>query len=311
MNNVVFTPKEEELTEELPPEPEKTEPEKIETIIRIQTEPKPKRKAYQKPTLVAQEPVHKKEIDFYDEEEEEYDDNDEYNSYNFEPEEDEVEETIEESKETQPLEEPTPEPIVEETFVVESFDQNTNTCLFDETEVVLPVLDMDAKEETVIEEQPEKEPLENLENESYAEEFEPKDSEDIEEILEPSSNEEEIIEEPDYADASLEQMMETIVQLETNNQMPPEYMTSDYTYPTAMLPQPSSDPAAFMPPVPAGPLMDVPYESPKDIPALENNPYFRSRKMNFHLKPIILSLVSVIIFIGVFISIFAILHAFK
>lgn len=137
-------------------------------------------------------------------------------------------------------------------------------------------------------------PLQTLENESYDREFEPK--EPIEE---------------DVPEDSIEQMMEKLVQLETNNQLPSEFLSENPTFERQMLPMPSNDPASFMSPVPAGPLMDVPLESPKDLPPLEANPYFRSRKMNFHMKPIILSVVSVVLFIGVFISIFAILNAFK
>ncbi|MDE5547143.1 MAG: hypothetical protein K2I88_06735 [Anaeroplasmataceae bacterium] len=312
MDNIVLTPKEDVKEEE--PKPKEVEPKKelqpdkeIEIILRAQTAPK--KKEYQKPTLTLQEATPSKALDSYEFEEEEYDDNDEYNSYNFEPEEDDFEEEIvEEIKDNPPLEEPVSNPEKEETFVVESTDQNSDTSLFDDTEVILPVLDMDSKEEVVVEEQVEKAPLENLENESYAKEFEP---EDVEDFLEPEDLLDEPIAEPEYPDDSMKQMMETLVQLETNNQLPPEYMSPDYGVPQAMLPQPTNDPTSFMPLVPAGPLMDIPYESQRDVPVLEQNPYFRSRKMNFHLKPVILSLVSVIIFLGVFISIFAILHAFK
>ncbi|MDE6241526.1 MAG: hypothetical protein K2M08_03775 [Anaeroplasmataceae bacterium] len=306
MDNIVFTPKEEEPLPKEVDEPKKeVQPEKkIEKILYPQAAPK--KKEYQKPTLKVYESNANQKINTYEDEEEEYDDNDEYNSYNFEPEEDDFEETVEEIKEPQPIEEAPSVVENEESFVVDSIDQNSDTSLFDDTEVILPVLDLDSKEEAV--EEVEKEPLENLENETYAREFEP---EDVEEFIEPEVALEEPIDDNEYPDDSMRQMMETLVQLETNNQMPSEYMASDYAYPKAMLPQPTNDPEYFMPPVPAGPLMDVPYESQKDIPLLEQNPYYRSRKMNFHLKPVILSLVSVMIFLGVFISIFAILHAFK
>lgn len=195
-------------------------------------------------------------------------------------------------------------------------------------------------------------PLQNLENESYDREFEPKEpdtpiettfeaSETLENdypddsmnqmmeklvqletnnqlfdefissnLSDEKSEPKESIEE-NVPEDSMEQMMEKIVQLETNNQIPSEFISSTATFERQMLPMPSNDPASFMSPVPAGPLMDVPIENEKDMPPLEANPYFRSRKMNFHMKPIILSVVSVALFIGVFISIFAILYAFK
>ena len=290
-------PMEERVIEEVTPAPKNV----IETIVQLTSTPV--KKEYHKPTIAVHEESLEAEPDEFEDEFDEYDDNDEFDSYNFEPEEDEPVEEIEEPI----VEEPTPTPIMEEYYDAESIDNDSETYQFEDAEIILPVIEDQPKEEIIVEEKIEKVPLQNLENESYDREFEPKEPDTPIEI--PFESNEPIVD--DYPDDSMKQMMEKLVQLETNNQIPSEFISSNTTFERQMLPMPSNDPASFMSPVPAGPLMDIPLESPKDLPPLEANPYFRSRKMNFHMKPIILSVVSVALFIGVFISIFAILNAFK
>lgn len=289
MDNVVFVPNEEELTEEVLPEPKPVEPV-------VQEQPTIMKKEYQKPTIMAHE--------IFDEdiEEEEYDDNDEFNSYNFEPEDDEPEAVHEQYDEPQEEKE---EVFEEEYFVAESVVNDVETRQEIETEIILPNDEESPLEEVILEEKSET-PLQNLKNESYDEEFEPMEIEEpIEAVCETKASEEK-----EYPEDSMDKMMEKLVQLETNHQIPSELIPTEYSS-LRELPMPSNDPKDFMPLVPAGPLKDETYVSTADAVSLEQNPYFRSKKMNFHLKPIILTIVSIMIFIGVFISIFAILYAFK
>ncbi|MCM1556506.1 MAG: hypothetical protein NC087_03125 [Anaeroplasma bactoclasticum] len=243
----------------------------LEAIIRLSS--KPTKKKYFVPTLGEYKEIYpsasKQEPEEFDAELDEYDDTDEFDSYNFEPEEDEEIDKVQ----------PSSIPSTEEYYNTENITTASETQQFENDEFILSHLDAQSeemsKEETSL-----NSTLQNLENESYDEEFAPKNVENLIKDLE----------------ATIENG-----RMEESNQPSSE---------ETILPS-FDEEKSFLPPVPAGPLKDIPVETQATLPTLEINPYFGSRKMKSSKKPIILSIVSVVVLIGVFISIFAILNAFK
>lgn len=266
------------------------------------------KKTYVKPTLFSSE----NEEDF----EEEFDDSDEFDSYNFEPEDDDLEKDLFEDQqeinelpnEKKVYEKPTI--LSQEDFTLEKKEESTEYVLdeiTDETttdfeersEIILP----NVLEESILQESISPK---NLENESYDIEFEPKE---VVEPIQATCNVKEVKEEKYTKEDVLQ--VEDFMPLKSKGYFPFVPFPIEYPSPKEVLPMPANDQNSFMPPVPTGSVVDTTPIVPLKEEALEKNPYFRSKKMNFHLKPVILTIALVVLFVGVFISIFAILHAFK
>ncbi|MDE6656355.1 MAG: hypothetical protein K2J85_05105, partial [Anaeroplasmataceae bacterium] len=314
----------------------------LEELNRIKNEMNSPKKEVKKEVKPLEKPRYTyEENEEFDEIDEEDIDEYEFRGYNFEPEEDEeeelepsYEETVRvlnqtvvttkkeyvrpfimdkeneiqesiveeafEAEENNPVPEELKEPRVETPILEEFFDAEPIACKNDSYLEDDEILDA-----PVLVEEPEaletpvddlvtqlKQTIQNLENESYDPEFEPKD--------EPESLEE----------ATLVTVKETIVEekiTQTIEETPEQEQEPIYTN----LALEYHVDAPFMPLIPVGPVVDsTPEQSSTEI-HLDKNPYFRSKKMNFKLKPILLSVLLSVGFICAFISIFAVMQAFK
>ncbi len=73
------------------------------------------------------------------------------------------------------------------------------------------------------------------------------------------------------------------------------------------------NPKEFLAPIPVGPLVDLtePKESMESDFVPMENPYFENKRMNFKWKPVIVSISTIAVIFIAFISIMAVIHAFK
>lgn len=185
---------------------------------------------------------------------------------------------------------------------------------------------------TIIEGQPDpkdlNEELENLPNETYDAEFEPSDPSPSTEELSPKEQkkkakrmEKEQKKKHKKEKKTMEEVWDTpaptLFPIPEEKQIPSSFMEEQQD-PVSLSVEPvqqvtmeeKQEAAPFMPLVPISPVKDCPVETFTPV-NLEDNPYFRNKKMNFKMKPFIVSTLTVVFFIGLFISIFVILNAFK
>ncbi|MDE7213068.1 MAG: hypothetical protein K2N42_00640, partial [Anaeroplasmataceae bacterium] len=208
-------------------------------------------------------------------------DDDEFNDYNFEPEED-PEEILKEIHDDSQNQSPAPEDLI--------------ARLREETQVQVsePVEEsVDESQSTEENLQPNKNPEEALDEVSAIENDSMVETEQPEDVI--LSESEESSEEPllnESYDKEFEPIEDASPIDETSQEETPAtpYMLSTYV---EELPSKLENEEAAI------------------EPELENNPYFGKKKILSNKKPLIITLLSIVLCIGIFISIFAIMHALK
>nr|MDE7106603.1 hypothetical protein [Anaeroplasmataceae bacterium] len=254
-----------------------------------------------------------------------------------------LEEVLIEYPEAAPEEEVLPEELeetVEEEILTESteemenidnlyldfnfYDSDHDSCDLDsQPDIELTLLEEQAEPMNLNEQQ------EELSNESYDAEFEPSDALPVEELSpkeqkkKAKKEKKEMKKKHKKEQEDVEEIWDapapTLFPIPEEKQIPPTFMEESQEpaplsvqddQPISTFAEEAQEPAPFMPLVPISPVRDCPVETSTPV-ELEDNPYFRSKKMNFRLKPILVSTLTVVLFASLFISIFAIIQAFR